>query len=149
MLLMLLQGATPARAQTSVSVPDSLVAYFPFDDTFDDVRNAIAGTPVAGDMLGGLTGNISVSAACGRAGSAGLKLDGGYIDYGKAVPLNFHGRHNITIMMWIKGPGHKQPSHDANAGIWNPISWHHGGGGLGIVTRSVAIIGVSWQIAVS
>ena len=131
MLFMLLMplGATAARAQASVPVPDSLVAYFPFDDTFDDVRNAIAGTPVAGDMLGGLKGNISVSAACGRAGSAGLQLDGGYVDYGKAAPLNFHGRHNITIMMWIKGTGDEQPT-----SYWDPISWHHS-----------SLIGIAWQ----
>ena len=106
-------------AQPSVPAPGSLVAYFPFDEGVNDVRNAISGTAVSGSLGSPLspplTGNAAVTSSCGHDGGAGLSLSGGYVNYGTPSALNFHGKDAITIMMWIKGPGHKQPSHDANA----------------------------------
>ena len=117
------------KAQPSVPVPSSLVGYWPFDVDVDDVRNALVGTIINGDMLGDLSGDAQVSSECARRGRAGLKLTGGYVDYGKADVLNFHNMDEVTITMWIKGTGHTQPTT-----YWNPISWHHS-----------SSIGLVWQ----
>ena len=125
---MLLQLAA-LSAQFTEPAPASLVAYFPFDSSVDDTRNAISGTIVEGDMLGGLTGSAAVTASCAHDGGAGLSLTGGYVNYGKPPALNFNGKDDVSIMMWIKGTGGTQPT-----SYWDPISWHHS-----------STIGIVWQ----
>ena len=109
-------------ALTPVTAPSSLVGYWPFDADVHDRASGMSGTISSTPSV---PGSATVSPACAYHGASGLELSGGFVDYGQPDALDFHGRDEITIMMWARGPASGQIT-----SYFDPMSWHHGTRGI-------------------
>ena len=135
-------------AQPSVPAPGSLVAYFPFDEGVNDVRNAISGTAVSGSLGSPLspplTGNAAVTSSCGHDGGAGLSLSGGYVNYGTPSALGrqysstaksaagytfgTNGRANLVNKRSSQNPGPGEYAWNSTLGIQSTSRYKTSGG---------------------